>query len=117
MEVAAGHRAERRCPVWISRIGVRQQVAELLPYVTLGMPAARAEATGAEEAMRRTSARRTDRLLFPALTAVVLLLSPAVRVWAAPASPWWLLFVLWGSLIGLVAWSASREGTADDDRH
>ncbi|MFX8723610.1 hypothetical protein ABTM71_19285, partial [Acinetobacter baumannii] len=66
--------------------------------------------------MRRTPPFSADRLVLPVLAALVLLLSPAVRLWASPDRPWWLLFVLWTGLIALIAWAGWRDGGSDEDR-
>lgn len=66
--------------------------------------------------MRRKPSFSSDRLVLPVLAALTLLLSPAIRLWASPEQPWWLLFVLWGGLIALMAWAGWQDGASDDDR-
>lgn len=56
-----------------------------------------------------------DRVLLPLLLAVLLLLSPARHLWARQGSPWWLLFVLWAALIGLVFLGLRRGGGGADE--
>jgi hypothetical protein len=65
--------------------------------------------------MRRSPQRGQDRQVLLALAAAILLLSPAVRVWAAPESPWWLLFALWAALIAMIGWASARARESDDE--
>lgn len=46
---------------------------------------------------------RTDATILRFLFTLGVLLSPATYLWTANGAPWWVMFVLWGSLISLVA--------------
>jgi len=47
-----------------------------------------------------------DRSVIAFLVALGVLLSPALRLWAAPDSPWWAVYLVWLLLIMLAAWAA-----------
>ena len=62
--------------------------------------------------MRSVRTGRPDRVVPLAVLAVLLLLSPAVRLWAAPDRPWWLIFALWAVLIGAIGVLGRGRGDA-----
>jgi hypothetical protein len=55
--------------------------------------------------------RDSTVLLF--LFALLLFLSPLTWWWASDRSPWFLPYVLWLALIGLLAWNQWRRGHHD----
>lgn len=60
--------------------------------------------------MRRPSGREAglDRVLPVFVLALLLLSPPAMRLWAQPERPWWLVFAIWALLIGLIAYASGR---------
>ena len=54
--------------------------------------------------MRKPTKRESapDRAFALLIVAVGLLLTPAVRLWSGPGSPWWLIFAVWAVLIALI---------------
>lgn len=47
--------------------------------------------------------------LIASVVGAVLLLTPGRYLWAFPGAPWWTPLCLWGALIGLGAWVATRR--------
>jgi hypothetical protein len=61
----------------------------------------------------RDFVRRADSSVLLLLFALLLLVSPVLLLWAGDTSPWYLPYLLWAVLIGLIAW-ASRGGGDHD---
>lgn len=64
-----------------------------------------------EENLRRADGGdgETDRALVLFLLAAGALLSPALRIWAAPGMPWWTLYAVWGAIIAAAALAQRRS--------
>ncbi len=43
------------------------------------------------------------------LLALALLVSPVLLLWAAPGRPWWLVFAVWGAIVGAIAYVHRRR--------
>lgn len=52
--------------------------------------------------------RQSDAIVPLLLLALFLLASPFTLLWAADTSPWYLPYMLWLALIGLIAWAHRR---------
>lgn len=52
--------------------------------------------------------RHIDSTILLFLFALFLLVSPLVQWWASDSSPWYVPYLIWFGIIGLVAWMQRR---------
>jgi MYXO-CTERM domain-containing protein len=64
-----------------------------------------------EERMRNNEGFEggSDRSLVLFLLALAALVSPALRLWIAPGSPWWSLYAVWALIVLAAALAARRR--------
>ena len=54
------------------------------------------------------TSRQSDAVVPLLLFALFVLVSPFTLMWAGDTSPWYLIYLLWLALIGLIYWAQGR---------